>query len=437
MPPTTHPLRIFPTKDFARKKFKRITNPHDANLPQYLIRDLGNNIETILPMKAFNTYPHGAISALHAETYLQQSEEECKHKCFLLHPPGPTGGIVCDDFEIFEIYSTYLNPFSGQTIPRNGNEAGIRLLPHNFLEQNLQTLKFQIQTERGEIVHSEGYLCTQHSIFMGPNNEQKMIGWTPINTYAKVCNLSKFLSGNDNRPLVAKFENMHKEYSEGNNELAYGEKKCKSSSGEEFTTQYPKIILKCVAIDGDEVNGFRFFYQFEEIEMMRFWYTFGVPEVLSQFTTTARTCVAFVAFLEYYGYAPCHGISCKIHTRFKLPNQDWNNNIGYFKISRSGIPYSYRNWMNVITRVYQYRLENGFYPQHRREQEPRERDPVEERSTEILRILDRLSGRFHGMNTIDAMDIYLGQLRAFEESLQEFEYDPEEMDEDDWEMMEG
>ena len=41
------------------------------------------------------------------------------------------------------------------------------------------------------------------------------------------------------------------------------------------------------------------------------------------------------------------------------------------------------------------------------------------------------------MNTIDAMDIYLGQLRAFEESLQEFEYDPEEMDEDDWEMMEG
>lgn len=50
------------------------------------------------------------------------------------------------------------------------------------------------------------------------------------------------------------------------------------------------------------------------IEMRNFWYTFSVPEVLSQFTNTARTCVAFVAFLEYYGYAPCHGLSCKIHT---------------------------------------------------------------------------------------------------------------------------
>lgn len=93
--------------------------------------------------------------------------------------------------------------------------------------------------------------------------------------------------------------------------------------------------------------------------------------------------------------------------------------------------------MSVITRVYQYRLENGFYPQQRREQEPREGDPVMERRTEVLRILDRLNGRVRGMNTVEAMDNYLGQLRAFEESLVEFEYDPDEMDDDDWEMMEG
>ena len=75
-------------------------------------------------------------------------------------------------------------------------------------------------------------------------------------------------------------------------------------------------------------------------------------------------------------------------------------------------------------------LENGSHPSIR-VQEPRERDPDMESDTELLRILNRLSGRFQRMNTREARENYLGQLRAFEESLPEFEYDPDEMDDHD------
>lgn len=312
-----------------------------------------------------------------------------------------TGGIQTNEHDVdghvieeYDLTGTAVKTDANEVLPNDGPVYGLRVC-EGIEEENLMTIGDEIQVEpahENNVLKAEIYANTTASVFVGPGNEGNLGNeYKFLTLLGKVPNLAKHLRRFDSHLIAPGLQNQYVDVVDGENSLGFFSKKI-----DKATAQIPYIVQKCVHIEKNEKGGNDYFFQFYETYAYfreSLWFTFPVTIKLSQFETSDKCCVAFLAFLEYHGIAPVHRIECAMHTRIKLENAAWNDNIGYFRVTQSGIGFANLEKVDAITLNYRYRLENGWYPFFKSKDEKPE---LEEANLEkdLLVVNDAIAGKF-------------------------------------------
>ncbi|GFH45242.1 predicted protein [Chaetoceros tenuissimus] len=348
-----------------------VTNHNDNIIPDFIKQAQDRDVSKQFKAKRIDTYQPGHFTSL--LTSISQNDYT-KNRCILFKRAGmETGGIKMNETDAAGHEMEKYNVFTGDRLinantilPGNGPKIGVRRagipIPDNALLKK-QT-KIQLEPARQNIVpDAEFFPGTSATVFTSPGNETPLQGlYTHTALYGSVCNLPKLLRPFDNHRIATDLENEYLNVIRGDNELGYFTKKKKGTK-----VKVPWLVLKCIAIVENDLGGFDYFFQFYKTMLAilenTWWLTFPITRELSQFQSSSHCCVAFVAFLHYHGIAPIHNIECAMHTRFRYnQNDDWNNIIGYFRVTQGGIGFTDIERINAITQYYHYRLLNGVYP---------------------------------------------------------------------------
>jgi len=402
-----------------------ITSLQDPAIPDILKIRFNNDINKSLDAKRIDTYVPRDITSILENI---SEKRETKDRYFLLKKEGEeTGGIKTNntdrdgrELEEYDLVASYVKCDAEDCIPRDGPIPGVRIIEEPIPEEHLLTIPAKIQFDpahENKVNDAEVFVSTSFSIFASPGNEKQLEGlYKPACLYAKVSNLAKHLRQFEIHPIAADIHDEYLTVISGENTLGYY---LKTTS--ETSTKVPYLIQKCIAIEANKNGGKDYFFQFCPTHAHlgnMFWFTFYLSSKLSQFETkSASCCVAFMAFLEYHGMAPVHGIENTMHTRFLIDANRWNENIGYFRVSQSGIGFTTPEHAQSITHRYGYVLDNGRYPYFKESKMPNL--PKVDLNVCFSKKLDTLCGKFYG---IDSMEERIQMMEKLDDLLHFFSH---------------
>lgn len=380
-----------------------ISDPRDPDLPIQLRRKLNGDITKSLNAKKPHSYEQDDIISILSSV---NEKQQTQNRCFLLKDKDThTGGIIPTNHtdsagrrrEEYDIFGGFRRCDVDDILPRDGPQSGVRIVDEPIQERELLAFEVKVQTnpvQENNVYKGEAFASTTASVFVSPGNQTQLQNlFEPVALYGKVSNLAKLLQPYETHPIANDLRNKYTEVIDGENTLGYF-----TVSIADHTYKIPYLIQRCVYIKDNAIGGKDFFFQFMKTSLgsltENFWFTFNVSVKLSQSESSRKCCVAFCAFLEYHGIAPVHGMECTMHTRYhRPPTNDWNTNIGYFRVAQSGFCFASDDQLNAIGRDYNYRLLNGVYPFFKSDDEiPK----LEESNIDVqfTRKLNKLAGKF-------------------------------------------